>query len=479
MNSTFSQSQNQSNKQGYYLSTHHMQFMHLLHLSGHALDEYLENQLEENPLLELAEKADDDNSESGETKEYDEEFFDDAYKEDYKLQEKNYGSSSSGGDEEIYQAPVIQFETFYEKLKAQIELMKITEEQKKITCYIVDALEEDGYLKRENKDISYDYSFSSGTFISEEEVDAAIKILQRCEPLGIGARNLQECLLLQLNAMKQTSGAVEIAKTILTDYYDKLVNRNLPAITNALGISSENLSEALQLIQTLNPKPNADTDKYELFKNQIAPSFEVIYDGHEFSVAIVNSKFGNLSVSQTIEEFTKRDFGNAKNEKSEKKYWIKMASDAQSLVEAIKQREKTMMAVISSILKLQTDFFKYGDKRFLQPMILEQVANIAGCDISTVSRITSNKYVQTSYGCFLLKDLFSSSINGEEGQVSSHKVKELIEEIIKNENKKSPLTDNQIVDMLKEMGISIARRTIVKYRDMLGIPTYSLRNDYN
>lgn len=478
MNSTISQSQNQSNKQGYYLSMHHMQFMHLLHLSGHALDEYLQNQLEENPLLELAEKNDDAEAENIEKNEYDEEFFDDAYKEDYKAEEKNYGSSR-GGDEDVYQAPVIQFETFYEKLKAQVELMNISENQKKITCYIVDALDEDGYLKRGNKDISYDYSFSNGTFISEEEVEAAVKILQQCEPAGIGARNLQECLLIQLNAKKNKSSIVEIAKTILKDYYDKLVNRNLQPILNTLNITSEKLTEALQLIQTLDPKPNADTDKYELFKNQISPSFEVVYDGHEFSVSIVNSKYGNLTVSQTIEEFNKRDFGSAKNEKSEKKYWIKMASDAQCLVEAIKQREKTMMAVISSILKLQTDFFKFGDKRFLQPMILEQVAGLSGCDISTVSRITSNKYVQTSFGCFLLKDLFSSSLHGEEGNVSSHKVKELIEEIIKNENKKNPFTDNQIVDLLKGMGISIARRTIVKYRDMLGIPTYSLRNDLN
>ena len=478
MNSTFSQSQNQSKKQGYYLSMHHMQFMHLLHLSGHALDEYLQNQLEENPLLEMAEKPEEADSDTSEKIEYDEEFFDDAYKEDYKFQEKNYGSSS-GGDEDVYQAPVVQFETFYEKLKAQIELMKITEDQKKLACYIVDALDEDGYLKRENKDISYDYSFSSGAFINEEEVDAAIKILQQCEPVGIGSRNLQECLLIQVNRRTEKSPVVNIAKAILQDHYDKLVNRNLQSIITALGITSENLTEALHLIQTLNPKPNADTDKYELFKNQISPAFEVVYDGHEFSVSIVNSKFGNLSVSKTIEDFNKREFGNAKNEKSEKKYWMKMAGDAQSLVEAIKQREKTMMSVISSILKLQPDFFKYGDKRFLQPMILEQVANISGCDISTVSRITSNKYVQTSYGCFLLKDLFSSSLQGEEGQVSSHKVKELIEEIIKNENKKSPLTDNQIVDLLKGMGISIARRTIVKYRDMLGIPTYSLRNEIN
>lgn len=153
-----------------------------------------------------------------------------------------------------------------------------------------------------------------------------------------------------------------------------------------------------------------------------------------------------------------------------------MATEAHCLIEAIKQREKTMMAVMRSIIKLQSDFFKFGEKRLLKPMILEQVANMAKCDISTVSRITSNKYVQTGYGCFLLKNLFSSSLQAaNDEQVSSHKVKELIEDIIKQENKQNPLTDNQIVESLKGMDISIARRTVVKYRDMIGIPSYSMR----
>jgi RNA polymerase sigma-54 factor len=471
MSSNYSQSQSQSNKQGYYLSMQHMQFMQLLHLSGQALDEYLQNQLEENPMLEIADKNPEDN-EITDNETFAEEFFDEAYKDEYKYEEK---ASYNSKTEDQYIAPVMHHDTFYDKLKTQIIWMPISEDLKKLAYYIVDALDEDGYLKRDDESISYDYSFSTGNYVDKEDVAKAIKILQQCEPIGIGARDLRECLLIQLSAKKGNSLGLRNAKKILEEYYTKLSGQNLQAIQNSLQITGDQLADALQIIQSLSPTPNVEHDKYETYRNQITPSIEVTFDGHDFSVNIVNSKFGNLAVSQTIEEFTKRDFANAKIDKLEKKYWIKMASDAQCLVEAIKQREKTMMSVISAILKLQLDFFKYGDKRFLQPMILEQVAKLSACDISTVSRITSNKYVQTSFGCFLLKELFSSSLHTEEGQISSHKVKELIEEMVKSENKKNPLTDNQIVHELKSAGISIARRTIVKYRELLGIPSYSLR----
>jgi len=470
------QSQSQNQKQGYYLSIQHMQFMHLLHLSGYALDEYLQNQLEENPLLELSEKENDELEGADETdpileKEnlYDEEFFQEEYTSDV---ERNYSSTQS--EENVYEAPVLQLETFTEQLKNQIDLMNITEDQKNFSKYIIDELDDDGYLRRTNVDISNDYSFRHGKIVDEKEVEKIIDIVQQCEPAGIAARNLQECLLLQLKNRK-TSSSVETAKIIIAHHYDKFVSRNFQGIITDLGITSETFNKALEMIQTLSPKPNTSIDKYELFKNQITPAFEIVYDGNEFNISIVNSKYCNLSIIQNAGEVSKHESGTIKTIKSEKKYWTKMVNEAQCLVDAIKQREKTMMSVMSSILKIQLDFFKYGDKKLLKPMILEQVAVLAGCDISTVSRITSNKYVQTSYGCILLKNLFSSSLQAGEEQVSSHKVKELIEEIIKKESKQSPFTDNQIVESLKGMGISIARRTVVKYRDMLGIPSYSLR----
>lgn len=477
MQITARQSQSQNQKQGYYLSIQHMQFMHLLHLSGYALDEYLQNQLEENPFLELAEKSDDkelSNDTDVETEKensdvFDEEFFEEEYASDY---DRNY--SLPQNEEDVYQAPVIQQETFSEQLKSQIDLMKITEDEKTFSKYIIDELEDDGYLRLTNNDIANDYGFRYGKLVEEDEVERILNIVQQCEPAGIAARSLKECLILQLNS-KKTSAVVEVAKLVLGDYYDKFVSHNFQEIISSLSITPENFREILNLILSLNPKPNTSIDKYELFKNHIIPAFEITYDGSEFSIAITNSKFSNLSIVQNVDDFSKPESSSTKGIKSEKKYWTKMVNEAHSLVEAIKQREKTMMNVINAILKMQLDFFKYGDKKLLKPMILEQVAAFAGCDISTVSRITSNKYVQTSYGCFLLKTLFSSSLQSGEEQVSSHKVKQLIEEIVEKESKAQPLTDNQIAETLKEMGISIARRTVVKYRDMLGIPNYSLR----
>ena len=277
--------------------------------------------------------------------------------------------------------------------------MNLTEEEKKLSNYIVDELEGDGYLKRSNKEIAFDYSFSTGKLIYEGEVEKAVKIVQQCEPAGIGSRNLQECLLNQLQRKKEKTLLSVIATTIVRDHYDKLVSRNFHGIISSMNIAGENFKEALELIHALNPKPNTNSDKNQLLQDQITPSFEVMYDGNEFSISIINSKYGDLAICQDIDEKISTETKSKKNIRQEKKYWIKMSSEAHGLIEAIRQREKTMMAVIKSIVKLQSDFFKKGDKKLLKPMILEHVAILSACDISTVSRITSNKYVQTAHGC--------------------------------------------------------------------------------
>ncbi len=479
------QTQNQTRNQGYYLSIQHMQFMHLLHLSGYALDEYLQNQLEENPLLEMNSKTAEENpgEEENETAEkpeeaevFEEEFFEEEYESEKKI------LASQKQDEDVYFSPATEEDSFTEEIKKQIEYMNLSEEEKKIANYIVDELEDDGYLKRSSKDIAFDYSFSSGKLIYETDVEQAVKAVQRCEPAGIGARNLQECLLLQLQRRKSMPHQpyegknINSALRLVQDYFDKLISRNFQSILTGMNISNEDFKDALEYIHHLNPKPNTNLNKNELLKEQITPSFEVFWDGNEFSISIINSKYGDLTICQNADELVNKN-SNDKNGKSEKKYWAKMSNEAHGLIEAIRQREKTMMAVIKSIVKLQAEFFKTGDKKSLKPMILEHVAILSACDISTVSRITSNKYVQTSHGCFLLKNIFSSSLKAGEENVSSHKVKELIEEIIKAEDKQNPLTDTQIVDKLKEMGITIARRTVVKYRDMLKIPACTMRGE--
>jgi RNA polymerase sigma-54 factor len=455
--------------------------MHLLHLSGYALDEYLQNQLEENPLLEMNAKTSEENQndtessdsevKTDETEIFDEEFFEEEYEN-----EKKY-LSTQNSEEDIYHAPVVDADSFTDEIKHQIKYMNLSDEEKKLANYIVDELEDDGYLKRESKDIAFDYSFSTGKLIYENDVEKSVKNIQQCEPAGIAARNLQECLLIQLERKKVKDIPSITAQKIVKDYYDKLISRNFLSILSSMNITNEIFKDALEIIHALNPKPNTNSDKNQLLQDQITPSFEVFYDGNEFSISIINSKYGDLTICQNIDEKVTQGKKNNKNTRSEKKYWLKMSNEAHGLIEAIRQREKTMMAVMKSIVKLQSDFFRTGDKKSLKPMILEHVAILSACDISTVSRITSNKYVQTSHGCFLLKTLFSSSLKAGNENVSSHKVKELIEEIIKAEDKQNPYTDTQIVDKLKDMGISIARRTVVKYRDMLKIPACTMRGE--
>src|ERR1051325_11598264 len=278
MQLSYHQNQHQTRNQGYYLSIQHMQFMHLLHLSGYALDEYLQNQLEENPLLELNEKAPEENTgevdtgedskkeSEGDAEVLDDDFFD----EDEFAGEKYYSSQQS--DEDVYRAPVTQFDTLTEQLKSQIEFMNITPEQRRLANYIVDELEDDGYLKRASKDIAFDYSFSTGQLIYEEEVEKAIQLVQQCEPAGTGARTLQECLLIQLGKRKEKSIFADTALKMIREHYDKLISRNFQGIINAMGITNEQFKGIMELIQTLNPRPNTSPDKNELIKEQITPS---------------------------------------------------------------------------------------------------------------------------------------------------------------------------------------------------------------
>jgi RNA polymerase sigma-54 factor len=475
------QTQHQAQKQGYYLSLQHLQFMHLLHLSGYALDEYLQNQLEENPLLEQAEPEPEDIAEPDsepETDHQESEFpveMDDYFSEYDHFQDRNLVNTTK----EAYQAPFAQYESFTELLKAQIDLMNVSHHEKLLATYIIDELEEDGYLKRTNEDIANNFTLAFSMITEPQEVEKAVKLVQQCDPPGIAARNLQECLLIQLRTIEKKNSTTYNAIYILEDFYKAFAGRDFKKIITSLNLSQAEFNAALDLIHSLSPKPNTCQDDYETLSNQITPAIEVTMEENDFNVSIINSRYANIRINPVAEDLNTIILSNKKKGKSEKKYWAKMLNEAHSLVVAIKQREKTMMNVMCSIIRLQKDFFRYGEMKMLRPMTLEQVAELACCDISTVSRITSNKYVQTSHGCFLLKTLFSGSLQSGSDQVSSHTVKEMIVEMISHENKSHPLTDNQIVDTLKEKGIAIARRTVVKYRDILGVPNHMLRHRLN
>jgi RNA polymerase sigma-54 factor len=470
------QSQSQQQKQGYYMSQQHLKLMHIMHLSGYALQEYITNELELNPALEMeSEQEESDNAEpEKENEEFDSDLLwspddDDAY---------DINTRQAPASNEVnYEVPVIQFNSLSENLKEQIRMIHLPEHITELAYYMIDELDDDGYLRRPVSEVADDYGFNKGKAVNEEDVAKALHILQSCEPAGIGARDLHECLLLQLRRRRKDGLYNELAIKILEDYYQPFIQRQFGRIKTELNISTEDIDNCLIYISKLNPKPVTETNKYELLKEQIIPDFEVSLEDNELFVSLTSSEFTKLKVNP---DFAAANIsrGNKTEKKQVENYFNNLVSDAQSLVNALKERETTMMKVMTVIVQMQPHFFRSGDVRDLQPMILQDIADRTGYDLSTISRITSNKSVQTTFGVFNLKNLFMRPISSDgenTSKATSIQVQELIHEIVAVENKQKPLSDTEIKHLLKEKGVVIARRTVVKYRELSGIPNSEMR----
>jgi RNA polymerase sigma-54 factor len=473
------QSQNQQQKQGYYMSQQHLKLMHIMHLSGYALQEYIANEIELNPVLEVEQEADsndqDENTEQ-ENDEFDSELL---WSSDDEPFEKNYRQASS--NEDYYEAPVVHYNSLQENLKDQIHMMNVCKEITGIACYLIDELDDDGYLRRDVPEVAYDYGFLNGKLIREEKIDEAITVLQKCEPAGIGARDLHECLLLQLKRKPVRRCRIhDLSVRLLEEHYQLFVQRQFMKIKTVLDASNEELEKCIQYISKLNPKPVTETNRYELLKEQIIPDFEVTAEDSDLYVSLTSSEFVKLRVNTNYIP-DNLNIVTPSEKKQVHDYFQNLVVDANTLVNALKERETTMMNVMTMIVHMQPDFFRSGDTKELKPMILQDIANKTGFDISTVSRITSNKYVQTPFGIFCLKNLFMRAIPSEGGESSlstSIQVQELIHQMVKEENKSKPLSDTDIMQLLKKKDITIARRTVVKYRELAGIANSTIRKKY-
>lgn len=470
------QSQKQQQKQGYFLSQQHLKLMHLMHLSGFALQEFLSIELEQNPALEVEkETADDETEINGEDDVFDSELF----ANDDELFEKRYSQSST--TEEYYEAPVVQYSSLQEKLKEQIRERELPENISDIACYLIDELEDDGYLRLSLSDVCDDYGFANGKIFQETNFEEALEAIQRCEPAGIAARDLRECLLLQL---KRKNPYVENphysnAVLILENHYEVFAQHGFNKLKEVLNISEDDWKNILQIILHLNPKPVTEANKYELMREQIIPDFEVTVEDDEIYVSLTQTDSTKLKVNPDFEKSSLHVHSDSEKKQAEN-YFSNLVEDAQVLVNALKERETTMMKVMSVIAAMQPAFFKTGDTMDLKPMILMDIAGKAGYDVSTVSRITSNKYVQTSHGIFPLKNLFMRNINPDVAQNSQNTavgIQKEIKNIIDAENKNAPLSDSDVAKCLQKKGMSIARRTVVKYREALGIPNSVLRKN--
>jgi RNA polymerase sigma-54 factor len=479
-----SQQQIQTQKLGLntFLLQQKLQVLHLMHLPALALEEYLKNQLEENPALEEGQdEAGDEEVFSNEEYENDTaqeknklnevaEYFEDDEIPDYKTYVNNVSK-----DEPILTATAIYYQSFQEQLKDQLKGMELSPEIKHLVDYLIDSLDEDGYLRTPLGDLVDDLSFANGRVVNDEAMQDALKILQQFDPPGIGARSLQECLLLQLHRNHNKDADHLMAEKIVSGYFSELYHKNFDKIKREIHLEEDALKEALKVIGKLTPKPVFVASKDFTQAQSIIPEFIVTIDEDKLDVALTNNPASSIIINKEYVALLNKENVSSKGKK-EFNYFRKKVDEAKWLIEALQQREHTLMEIMRVIAGLQKDYFLSGERKNLKPMILEDVSKRTGYDISTVSRVTCNKYAQTPYGNILLKDLFSTSLHSTDGgEVSTERVKQSIVELVGQEDKSKPFTDFELVKELNKLGFEIARRTVVKYREALHLPNARMR----
>ncbi len=484
--------QNLQIKLGQKLAPQQIQLMKLIQLHTLEFQEELERELEENPALEVVKEDSGDEDdfssvdsdyESEGSESIDTDFDVDEYLYDDEPSYKSASSNYSADDEDFDNESLLtEGQSLYDYLMEQIHLSSIDDEDLKIAEYIIGNLDNDGYLRREIKAIVDDLAFSQGIYTTQEKVKEILEnYVQKLDPAGVGARDLQECLLLQIEKKVSRDQSVILAGNILRHQFDALINKHYGKIINKYDIEEEDLKDALEVISKLSPKVGGNFDTQTITINQeIIPDFvNQIKDGQV--IPLLNSRNApTLRVSEEYKEILST-YSHDKNSAEHKQaaLFIKQKLDAAKwYIDAINQRQNTLMQTISAIVKLQKEYFLTGDEKNIKPMILKDVADITGFDISTISRVVKSKYADTPSGIILLKNLFSDSLTNDDGEeVSTKEIKNHLQEVISHEDKRKPLTDDALVDVLKEKGYNIARRTIAKYREQLNIPVARLRKE--
>ena len=481
---------------GQKLAPQQIQLMKLIQLHTLEFEEELERELEENPALEkvkeenkeeefssLDEKFEEEGNESIDTDfDVNEYIFDD--EPAYKSTANNY----SADDEEFdNQSLLTEGQSLYDYLLEQIRLANIENDDLLIAEYIIGNLDNDGYLRREVKQLADDLAFSQGVFTTPEKVTEILEnYVQKLDPAGVGARGLQECLLLQIEKKVSADKAVSLAANILRHQFDALTNKHYNKIIQKYDIEEEDLKDALEVISKLSPKVGGNYDTQTItINNEIIPDFLItVKDNGKKGIEVIPSLNSKNAPSLRVSDEYKSILTTYSHDKKSAEHkqaalFIKQKLDAAKwYIDAINQRQNTLLQTISAIVKLQKEYFITYDDKSLKPMILKDVADITGFDISTISRVVKSKYADTPNGIVYLKSLFSDSLTNDDGEeVSTKEIKNHLMDIIDNENKRKPHTDDALVGLLKEKGYNIARRTIAKYREQLNIPVARLRKE--
>ena len=460
------------------LSPQQIQLMKMLQLPTIELEKRIKEELEINPALDEGEEqtSEDEFTEEADDKRDDFNFQD--YTNDETPSYKTQSNNFSKGQEE-YQKPLSLGDSLSERLLKQIDLKIKNENQKKIAEHIIGNLDESGYLRRELFNIVDDLAFSQNIFVDEEELEQVLAEVQDLEPHGVGARDLKECLLIQLRKKNKTI-AIKTAEVILEKCFESFTKKHYSKISKKLDINNDAIKDAIAEIVKLNPKPGNSLIDSQSDIQQITPDFTLIDNDGILSVELNQRNSPQLRVSNDYIEMIKGFQQGSKNKRDKDAIlFIKQKVDAAKwFIDAVKQRQNTLLITMKAIISFQKEFFLSGDEKKLKPMILKDIASIVSMDISTISRVANSKHVSTPYGIFSLKYFFSESLTTDSGEeVSTREVKTILNEAINKEDKSKPLTDEKLASLLKEKGYLIARRTVAKYREQLNIPVARLRKE--
>lgn len=483
------------------LSPQQIQLMKLLQVPTASLEDRIQEELENNPALESGsqetdaaddplfetkkeddgEDSTDDNQESDPVDDYLQMDLSD-YLQDEQDQSGSYHTREDFDDENEPSTPPIKVEkSFHDYLEDQLGMLDLNPQQSKIALQIIGSIDDDGYLRRDPISIADDLAFNQNLITDEEEVKKLIRQIQDFDPAGLGAQNLQECLLLQLHRIPEDNKDLQIAIQIIEDNFDSFTKKHYDKIRQRLKISEEEFKTAVELILKLTPKPGAAFTATGKSANYIIPDFFIHNNNGQLELSLNARNAPELHISDGYREMLKSYHSNKEKSRKEKEalVFIKQKIDAAKwFIDAIKQRQHTLLITMNAIMEYQKNFFLSGDEMDLRPMILKDIAEEVEMDISTISRVANSKYVQTEFGIYLLKYFFSESMVTESGEeVSTHEVKRILQDIVDGETKKKPYSDEQLMKLLAKEGYTVARRTVAKYREQLDIPVARLRKE--
>jgi RNA polymerase sigma-54 factor len=468
------------------LSPQQIQLMKLIQLPTQAFEQRLKQELEENPALETgketSEDYDDDLDNTDDFAENDsinaedinvDEYLSDDEIPDYRMHANNYSA-----DDDDKSVPFASGTSFTQYLKTQLSTFRLSEEEEQIAEFLVGSVDESGYIRRALSDIMDDLAFTQNVYTDEHKIEHVLKIVHQLDPAGVGARNLQECLLIQLHRKTQNPN-VELATNIIEKAFEQFTKKHYQKLLQKFDVTEIQLKDAILEIERLNPKPGSSYSGNTRMIEHVVPDFTINIVEGELHLTLNGRNAPELHVSREYNNMLKGYKESKEKSRPQKDavIFIKQKLDAAKwFIEAIKQRQQTLFVTMSSIMHYQKEYFLTGDERKLKPMILKDIADEIEMDVSTISRVANSKYVDTPYGTKLIKEFFSESMTNDQGEeVSTREIKKILETVIEEENKKKPLTDEKLAQILKDKGYPIARRTVAKYREQLDLPVARLR----